>query len=132
MIKKYYIVLVILLLMIPFMMFLSACNNTTNISTDSIGQLNYNYNNKHISVTLTNSESNTIKDMFNNKELYFDEPSCGFDKNISIKFENDYYCIACDSCGVIKIGDKYFNISNSDRSKIEEIFKKYGGKFPCV
>ena len=65
-------------------------------------------------------------------ELYNDEPSCGFDKNISIKFDNDYYCIACDSCGIVKFKDKYFNISNSERSKVEKIFKKYGGTFPCV
>ncbi len=53
MIKTYYIKTITLLLMIPFMMFLCACNNTTNIADSSIGQLNYNYDNKHISVTLT-------------------------------------------------------------------------------
>ena len=47
-------------------------------------------------------------------------------------FDNDYYCIACDSCGIVKFKDKYFNISNSERSKVEKIFKKYGGTFPCV
>lgn len=132
MIKKYYIKTITLLLMIPFMMFLCACNNTTNIADSSIGQLNYNYDNKHISVTLTEAESNIVRDIFNKKELYNDEPSCGFDKNISIKFDNDYYCIACDSCGIVKFKDKYFNISNSERSKVEKIFKKYGGTFPCI
>lgn len=110
MIKKYYIKTITLLLMIPFMMFLCACNNTTNIADSSIGQLNYNYDNKHISVTLTEAESNIVKDIFNKKELYNDEPSCG----------------------IVKFKDKYFNISNSERSKVEKIFKKYGGTFPCI
>ncbi len=132
MLKKYYIKTITLLLMIPIIIFLCACNNTTNIADSSIGQLHYNYNNEHISVRLTKFESDIVKDIFNKKKLYFDEPSCGFDKNISIKFDNDYYCIASDSCGIVKFKDKYFNISNSERSKIEKIFKKYGGEFPCV
>ena len=114
------------------MIFLGACNNTTNISVDSIGQLHYNYNNEHISVILTKFENDIVKDIFNKKKLYFDEPSCGFDKSISIEFDDNYYCIACDSCGIVKLNDKYFNISTAERSKIEEIFKKYGGEFPCV
>lgn len=123
---------IVLPLMILVMIFLGACNNTTNISVDSIGQLHYNYNNEHISVILTNFENDIVKDIFNKKKLYFDEPSCGFDKSISIEFDDNYYCIACDSCGIVKLNDKYFNISTAERSKIEEIFKKYGGEFPCV
>mgnify|MGYP004696926137 FL=1 len=123
---------IVLPLMILVMIFLGACNNTTNISVDSIGQLHYNYNNEHISVILTKFENDIVKDIFNKKKLYFDEPSCGFDKSISIEFDDNYYCIACDSCGIVKLNDKYFNISTAERSKIEEIFKKYGGEFPCV
>lgn len=123
---------IVLPLMILVMIFLGACNNTTNISEDSIGQLHYNYNNEHISVILTKFENDIVKDIFNKKKLYFDEPSCGFDKSISIEFDDNYYCIACDSCGIVKLNDKYFNISTAERSKIEEIFKKYGGEFPCV
>ena len=123
---------IVLPLMILVMIFLGACNNTTNISVDSIGQLNYNYNNEHISVILTKFENDIVKDIFNKKKLYFDEPSCGFDKSISLEFDDNYYCIACDSCGIVKLNDKYFNISTAERSKIEEIFKKYGGEFPCV
>lgn len=123
---------IVLPLMILVMIFLGACNNTTNISVDSIGQLHYNYNNEHISVILTKFENDIVKDIFNKKKLYFDEPSCGFDKSISIEFDDNYYCIACDSCGIVKLNDKYFNISTVERSKIEEIFKKYGGEFPCV
>ena len=123
---------IVLPLMILVMIFLGACNNTTNISVDSIGQLHYNYNNEHISVILTKFENDIVKDIFNKKKLYFDEPSCGFDKSISIEFDDNYYCIACDSCGIVKLNDKYFNISTAERSKIEEVFKKYGGEFPCV
>ena len=123
---------IVLPLMILVMIFLGACNNTTNISEDSIGQLHYNYNNEHISVILTKFENDIVKDIFNKKKLYFDDPSCGFDKSISIEFDDNYYCIACDSCGIVKLNDKYFNISTAERSKIEEIFKKYGGEFPCV
>lgn len=99
---------------------------------DTNARLNYVYNDKNINVNLSADEIKTIKDMFNGKRLYNDNPSCGFTENVSISFDGMIFCVACDTCPIIKWENKYFRISEEDREIINRIFEKYGGSFPCV
>lgn len=99
---------------------------------DTNARLNYVYNDKNINVNLSADESKTIKVMFNGKRLYNDNPSCGFTENVSIRFDNMVFCVACDKCPIVKWGNKYFKISEGDREIINLVFEKYGGYFPCV
>ncbi|NLP35258.1 MAG: hypothetical protein GX359_08715 [Clostridiales bacterium] len=99
---------------------------------DTKASLTYVYNDKSIKTQLTDEESLLLKEIFNNKKLRTDNPSCGFTENISISFNDLVFCIACDDCPIVKLGKKYFKISKSDRETVEQIFKKYGGSFPCV
>ncbi|KIR01133.1 hypothetical protein P261_02913 [Lachnospiraceae bacterium TWA4] len=66
------------------------------------------------------------------KRQYKDEPSCGFNKNISISFGDMVFCIAYDECNVVKLNDRCISISEEDRQKIDKIFEKYGGHFPAI
>ena len=99
---------------------------------DANARLTYIYSDKNIDISLSAEESERIKSMFNGKRTYSDNPSCGFTENISIRFNNLIFCIACDKCPIVKLGDKYFKISESDREIINRIFEKNGGSFPCI
>lgn len=102
--------------------------------TESEAFLTYGEKGENIYVKLTEEEVSTVTKILNNKRSYIDNPSCGFDKNVSITFGNDIYCIACDKCGIIKLWhkEKYIFISDEDREKINKIFENYGGTFPCI
>ncbi len=121
-----------LFLSIVIIFLFTSCSSVVNISDGTTAFLTYIYDNKNINTELTDEESNTIRQMFNGKELYNDSPSCGFSENISIRFGNYTYCIANDRCGVIKVGFQYFNISDNERDELEKILKSYGADFPCV
>jgi len=74
--------------------------NRTDTSTISNGRIRFEYNGKNILDDLSEEDLNTIKEIFNNKKLYKDSPSCGFDDNIAILFnaESQVFCIARDTC----------------------------------
>lgn len=110
-----------------------SCNlNKVNIPDSSTAKIVYKYNDKNINESLNEDESLIIKDIFNDKELFYDNPSCGFNANISLSFDDKTFMIACDGCSIIKYNNKYFNVSDSQIEQIHNIIQKYGAKFPCI
>ena len=132
MMKKHVIILstVLVLLLGGFLVF-NIFVPKTNISTTT-ASLTYIYDGRDINTSLSNEEGELLKNIFNDKRLYSDDPSCGFTEDVSIRFEDMVFCIACDNCPIVKLGSKYFKISTTDRKTVEQIFEKYGGSFPCV
>ena len=94
--------------------------------------LTFKYNDNNITVTLNEEETKTVKDIFSNRRLYKDNPSCGFTEDISVRFGETVFCIACDNCPIVKYQDRYFSISDAERETINLIFKNHGGFFPCI
>lgn len=130
--KKYIIIVsVVLILLVGGGGMFGIFNPRTKIISTS-ACLTYVYNTQNINTLLSDKEGNLLKDIFNNKRLYSDNPSCGFTEDVSICFEDMVFCVACDGCPIVKLGNKYFKISTSDRKTIDQIFEKYGGAFPCV
>lgn len=99
---------------------------------DTNATLHYVCNGENIRVDLTAEESEAIRDIFDGKRRYNDDPSCGFSEDISVRYGDITFCVARDTCPVIKCGDRYFKISNEDREALNAVFAKYGGSFPCV
>ena len=120
-------------LALTLLLLLSSCGRVY-VSSDQLAELTYQYGDVSVSSTLTKEESELLLSIVGGKMLYADDPSCGFDVNISFKISDRIFCPACDSCCTIKDckTGKYFSISDSERETIESIFEKYGGKFPCV
>ena len=114
-----------------FAVLLISCGKVADIP-DTKATLTFKYNGIDVSVTLSEEESDAVKNIFNNKHLYIDNPECAFTEDVSVRFGDMVFCIACDSCSVIKYQDKYFSISDSDRETINRIFENHGGFFPCV
>ncbi len=130
--KRYFAIFIILALM------LSICGcGKTNVNTSGDVTLTFVYGEKDISVTLEDTEAEKVIDILNGNKyspISSGVPSCGFDKNISLKVGDRVFAIACDTCNCIQdLGNlRYFDIPQEDMDYIHSLFEKYGGYFPCV
>lgn len=121
-----------------FFMLLAFCGcSKTSVNKDSTVTLNFVYRDKNINVTLTDEEAaNVIRILDGNTyhSVFSGVPSCGFNKNVSIKVGNRAFAIACDTCETIQdLGNlRFFSISAEDNAYIRGLFEKYGGFFPCI
>ena len=104
--------------------------------TNTQATLVYVYGEQNIDVLISIEESEILRDIFAGKRLWPNilnsTPSCGFSENISVKFEDIVFLIACDTCPSIGFSGRYFDIKTADREIINQIFEKYGGAFPCL
>ena len=97
-------------------------------------ELVYKYAGASVDVQLSKQESEKILNIFDSKELYNDNPSCGFDENVSLRVSGKTFCPACDTCCIVKdcSSGQFFTISQAERDTIEEVFESHGGHFPCI
>lgn len=152
--KKNIIKILLLFLLVLLGIFIYL--NLTYIPHKLSATLIYKHYHKNIEVQLTNEESAQLMKMFNHKFLYRDdlfnddfwywvgekfgigfnqnEFESWFDENVSIRFGPLIFCPSGDKCAIIKFvnKNKYFWISETERQRMEEIFIKYGGRFPCI
>lgn len=98
--------------------------------------LTFVYAEADIQVILPEEEANRVIEILDGKAYgpAFTVPSCGFDKNVSLKVGHQVYAIACDECPTFQdLGNlKYFSVNQSDADYIRSLFEKYGGYFPCI
>ena len=97
-------------------------------------ELKFHYDGASVDAVLSEQDSEVIRNMFDGKELYFDDPSCGFNENVSLRVDGKVFCPACDKCAVVKDcgSGQYFELSESERRELVKIFSQHGGSFPCV
>lgn len=99
--------------------------------------LTFIYGDKDIRVTLEDDEAKkviAILDGSSYDSVSSGVPSCGFDKNISLKVGDRVFAIACDTCNYLQdMGNlRYFSIPKEDMKYIHSLFEKQGGYFPCI
>ena len=125
--------ILVFVLMTFLLLILCSCGKVTVDKNQSV-QLIYKYAGASVDVQLSEQESDKITNIFDGKELFFDNPSCGFDENVSLRVNGKTYCPACDTCCTVKdcSSGQFFTVSQSERDTIEEIFETHGGHFPCV
>ena len=122
--------LIILTLALVTILFVSCTKAITVPEANAV--LTFKYNGNDIVVELSAEESETIRTIFNNKRTYQDNPSCGFTENVSVRFNDSVFCIACDNCSMVKYQGQFFSISDDERETINQIFEIHGGFFPCA
>ena len=128
----------LLAILIILSVVLAVCGcSKTSVSEDADVTLTFICGDKDISVTLEASEAEKVIDILNGNNydsFLTGVPSCGFDKNISLKVGGRTFAIACDTCNCIQdISNlRYFDIPEEDMEYIHSLFEKYGGHFPCV
>ena len=123
-----------LCIVITIVFLLTACSSAVKIKEDSVGIAKFKYEDVNIETELSSEHLKELTNMFNNKELYFDSPSCGFSENVSVKIDNQTFCIANDMCDIIYIreSNKIFYIGDTDNERLRDILEQYGFSFPCV
>ena len=117
-------------------LYFSGCGAFKRVDVSSVnsGKTNFCYNDRNVTKTLSEDDLCNIKELFDGKYLYSDEPSCAFTENVSITLDEETFYIACDSCPIIywKNKDKYFKLSDSEYTELTQILDSYGFVFPCV
>lgn len=130
--KRFLSILTVLFLLIS----ICGCSQTS-VSKDSDVTLTYIYGDKDIHVTLEDDEAEKVIEILDGNEydpISSGIPSCGFDRNVSLKVGGRTFAIACDTCNCIQdLGRlRYFTIPQEDIQYIHSLFEKYGGSFPCI
>lgn len=107
----------------------------TNLSPAEKGQAVFEYEDTKISEMLSAEDLSAIREMFDGKELYKDNPSCGFSETIAVVLDaSQVFCVARDECPVIyyKNEGQYFSLSDQENEQLRNILENYGFRFPCV
>ena len=130
--KRLFAVLMILVVLVS----ICGCSKTS-VKNKADVTLTFIYGEENISVTLEDDEAGKVVNILNGNNydpISSGFPSCGFDKNISLKVGGRTFAIACDTCNSIQdLGNlRYFDIPQEDMDYIHSLFEKYGGYFPCV
>ncbi|HZK38992.1 MAG TPA: hypothetical protein VFD23_02420 [Clostridia bacterium] len=131
--KKITIAGVIVTVIFGFTFLYSIIPQHVQIRTSS-AQLIYISGDIQFKESLANEEALAVYAVFNGKTLKDDSPTLAFTSNVSIRFGEQIFCIACDGSPVVKLQnkDKFFEIGEADRQLIESLFERFGGIFPCV
>lgn len=125
-----------ILLMLVVLFSLCGCTRTSVDESADIA-LTFIYEEKSISVTLEADETARVVSILIGNHydpIFCGIPSCGFDKNISLKVGNRIFAIVCDTCNSVQdlSNLRCFDIPTEDMEYIHSLFEKYGGYFPCV
>lgn len=129
--KKYIPIITVIVLIVVSVVFINNTPEKVSLSSDE-AHIKYEYQDKVISCNVSNDESDIILKAFDGKILVKDSPSCGFTEDVCIMFGDKMFYLACDGCPIIKHNEKYFTVSSSEIDEIHQIFKGYGGTFPCI
>ncbi len=91
------------------------------------------YGDKNIKEKVSAEDAKILKGILHGKnELYWDNPSCGFNDFVSIRFGNNIFSPACDNCNTIRYRNKYFYLSDKEMRQVRRIMQKHGAHFPCI
>jgi len=130
------IIMIGILMAVGIMLFSFQSRSTADFATDII--VKYKYEDHNVDAKIyDDTDIVALKSILNGKG-YTDSPSCGFSVDVSITLSSNQktvvLCPALDGCPIIKINEtnKYFVISNEDRTKLDIILEKYGFKFPSI
>ena len=130
--KRFFAVLMILVVLVS----ICGCSKTS-VNKNAAVTLTFIYGEKNICVTLADDEAEKVIDILNGNRynsISSGFPSCGFDKNVSLKVDDRIFAIACDTCNcILDLGNlRYFDIPAEDMEYIHSLFETYGGYFPCI
>ena len=120
---------------------LLACTLLAGCSTaDSLPEgpvtLTFWYGETNITLELPQEEAARVREILERREAepFSGIPSCGFTPDISLTVDNRIFCLACDTCNILREGvaGAFCTISREDMDYLHTLFEQYGGYFPCI
>ena len=125
--------IIIFILCVIFCFSFSSCSKVS-ISTNDGGTLYFIYGEHNIKTEVSADDLDDIAEIFSNKTLYSDSPSCGFSEKVSLVISKQTFCFANDTCGIVYLAeeDKYFSLSAEENEELKQILYSYGMFFPCI
>jgi hypothetical protein len=107
----------------------------TNMEFAKEAEVCFIYGEVVVSENLDDKEVEMLKEIFDNKRMYKDTPSCGFSKDISVQFnQSQTFCIARDTCPIVywMEEDRYIRLTEEEKGVLYNLLGTYGFTFPCV
>jgi hypothetical protein len=133
--KIIWVVCVVITISIVGIIFYLSIHRIDTMQIDN-GEIRFVYRDSNINTKLYDKDETYIKELFNKRRLYKDNPSCGFSENVSILFNegNIKFFIAQDSCPIIYYAnkDKYFKLTDDEAASLRSLLEDYGFIFPCI
>lgn len=129
--KKLHILIGVIsvLIIVIVLLFFVPTPNIIFSQSATAGQI---YNDKNINCQLSDEDAKKCVDMFAGKWCFIDNPSCEFEDDTFVQIGINKFQPACDGCAIVKNGNKYFTLSETERATLDEILNKYDITFPCV
>lgn len=109
--------------------------NTINIGDIKNGKAVFVHEKSNTTNTIKKDDIIVISNLFENKKLYKDNPSCGFVENVAVQLDSaGTFCIAQDGCPIVYWQEKnrYFQLSETEQEELYGVLEKYGFQFPCI
>jgi hypothetical protein len=107
----------------------------TNMEFAKEAEVCFIYGEVVVSENLDDKEVEMLKEIFDNKIMYKDTPSCGFSKDISVRFnQSQTFCVARDTCPIVywMEEDRYIRLTDEEKLLLYNLLESYGFEFPCV
>lgn len=108
----------------------------TNVTGRDGVQLVFVYGDQNIHTALSQEEAARVSDILDGHfcDLSPGEPACGFSENVSLKVDGCTFAPASDCCNLVMelTTGRYFHLPEEDMDYLHELFRQYGGDFPCV
>ena len=107
----------------------------TNMEFAKEAEVCFIYGEEVVSENLDDKEVEILKEIFDNKRMYKDTPSCGFREDISVRFNQlQTFCVARDTCPIVywMEEDRYIRLTDEEKLLLYNLLESYGFEFPCV
>lgn len=113
----------------------AGCSTVGSLPEGSV-TLTFRYGETNITLELPREEAARVREILERREAepFSGIPSCGFTPDISLTVGGSVFCLACDTCNILRegIAGAFCTISQEDMEYLHTLFGQYGGYFPCI
>ena len=134
--KKYLILIIFVFVLVSVVLGIMHFSvRKTNMEFAKEAEVCFIYGDVTTSQYLEDKDLETLKEIFDDKRMYKDTPSCGFSEDISVRFnQSQTFCVARDTCPIVywMEEDRYIRLTEEEKGVLYNLLGTYGFTFPCV
>lgn len=134
--KKYLILIIFVFVLVSVVLGIMHFSvRKTNMEFAKEAEVCFIYGDVTTSQYLEDKDLETLKEIFDDKRMYKDTPSCGFSGDISVRFnQSQTFCVARDTCPIVYWveEDRYITLTEEEKLLLYNLLESYGFVFPCL